>query len=306
MGRWTRTRWRVTGRTRRPPWRPLSGEAPTAVYADILDGETLWLAVSGLPSDKSTVVLQERTSGVRFTLAGEVVVVDRQPILSVRAELPAEPSALADLEDLHWDLYVEDPAFDAPRRVRSGPRRTDGPMRVPPTRDHRWQHAVVSDHEGLGVARRPVPPAAWLVGVTEGVGQVRLHLLLPGVVDARLLLFEQDRILGERPLAAERDGWSGVIGADCWSAELAPAAVDRVLLLAVGSPEDALPVRRTANALRVPTRAVLLPRVPRAHGPPELMPHLRYVEGGRLAIEVPAAGDRPTDRTGQPTRASGA
>lgn len=298
MDQWRKARTRATSVTRSPFVRGARTWRPHAGYADILDGDTLWLAVADVPGEQTRLVLQDQASPLRVMLRSEPVDVDGELRLSVREELTAPRVGLPHTEWLQLLLFAEAPSCDVPRRVRAALGSRHGPTRVPPSRDRRWQFAVVTDPGGLTITRRPVPPGAWLLDVSAEVGRVQLRLAVPDPDDPRLLLIDDDRVaepVEGLPLVAMGEDWLAELDERTWSAAIARRPDHRTMTLSVGTRRGRVPVLRNDNVLRSPNLAVVMPTMPTDTG---RVARLRFVEGGRLALTVSAsAGGTPTTAT---------
>lgn len=241
---------------------------PQAVYARMLDGEHLWLAVRteepGLllhPGNGDDLALPTRTEGdlltARFPLAQELEARDE----AVETTLDVRAGTAQKSEPVRWD--------GEPPRPGTAPM-----LLTPATRDRRWQFEIQSHRGRLRVVRRALDPAVWVASVRSDDGGVTLRLQLPGAARASVgpnasptLDVMVDQLVAAA-LACTTEGDDLVVRLS--SIDLAPGAVAP---LSIGG----LPVVRTHHQLRHPQPSVVLPTVA---GDVEL----RWLREGQLAI----------------------
>ncbi len=173
-----------------------------AVYARILDGDSLWLAVTGT---------DERV-GLRHEATGDVLEPENDapadPVAaSYRWHLPSALPPLADDTDHDTFLVVALPS-GAPLRAEALP--DPEPMRTPPTRDGRWQLDVRRREGGAVVVRRDRRgPVAEVVAVDQDDDGVTLTVTAPGGTATawRLLVVDGDgQRVGEVPMTTDDRG----------------------------------------------------------------------------------------------------
>ena len=224
-----------------PPPGPPPG-SPVAAYVGILDGQTLWLAVDAAPG---TLALRDDDGQVH-------------PLTSdLPEDDPTYRSVRADLREIlestpgdagGYDVVLVPGSGREPRQVWVAPfpRR---PTRVPPSRDGRWQLAMIRTAEGmLRVRRRRPAPGIEVLDLAEDPTSVRVAF---AATDAdRLDLVEEETVLASYPLTREGDRSVAVLT----EAGL-PEGTGQLVRLQVGD----LPLRRRANDLVAPNSAVLLP-----------------------------------------------
>ena len=239
---------RKAARTTRAVVRDLAGDAADAVYARVLDGEHLWVAV---PSAAGRPALQDPATG-------ELTQAEPLP-----GEDPAYASArwrLADVlpetEDAEALLVaVGEKGKPAALRLAAAP--PDSHLRTPPTADGRWRFLVVTDDDGfLRVRRTRAAHVARLLAITTADGGVRLRLGPPEPgLEPRLHFVRKDGTVAHS-VDAVTDGDDVV--ATLRTADV-PAAQGGYRI-AVGPADDPVTVARLTNDLTVTdSSAVLLP-----------------------------------------------
>lgn len=166
---------RARASVRRAPLEPTvppQPQGPRAVYARVLDGESLWLA---LASDPGPLALRHRATGTLMHLDN-----DAPPD-------PTYTSLLWRLTDLDGDEEATyDLVTDAGVPVLGGPTKAF-PMRTPPTHDRRWLYELTSEAGALVVRRTRPKRAVEITHVTLEEGRVRLWLT-PAPDQSRLRL----------------------------------------------------------------------------------------------------------------------
>ncbi|MCD4536304.1 hypothetical protein LRP67_19605 [Nocardioides sp. cx-169] len=215
-----------------------------AVYARILDGERLWLAVPARPGATLTVrglpggeqaLPTEHDAGLataRVDLAG---------LLAGSAEPEVVLTFALDGSPVEWS---------------GGP--LPGPTKVPPTRDGRWQLRVESADGRLRVLRAatdPVVPVTALSSDDEGA-----LLRLSVDAGAELVSVHDERVVGSTAV-----GPDGLVRPDLPPGRLAVRTGGRLL-----------PVVRRERDLKRPNFAVALPATRTGR--------LRWLPEGRLSI----------------------
>lgn len=249
------------------------------VYARILDGEHLWLAVR-TPAEAVELWAADGDADGDAIRVGVPTVPDGD-LVTARVPLAQLPSE-ADL------LLV----VDGRPAVYAG-EQDQGPLTAPPSRDGRWQYAVeVADDATVRVRRTSRAPEATLVHAVVDGDELVLTLDVPGDLERSLLLGTDDHQNGPRPIRP--DG----------TVRLSPDALEdrpgSLVTLAVGTAERHVDVRRSRNALRFPGAAVLLPGLT-TPGVEEPSPSLRWLRDGRLALarpDGPGAARQPTHEAG--------
>lgn len=223
------------------------------VYARILDGETLWLAVRG----PGTLTVHGPT-GSRPLTAESLPDTDG-PLLSARLDVASLLTATEGPATLTFDLD------GTPLSWANGP--LPGPTRVPPTRDGRWQLRLGAPDGRLRVVRAAVDPAVVVERIVGTTDAVELRLRVDG--DAELVSLDGDRVLAVVPVAA--DGTARLTA----TSDLPPGR------LAVRRGSGTLPVVRRDRDLKRPNFAVVLPSTPSGR--------LQWQPDGQLVIaEDPA------------------
>lgn len=200
------------------------------VYARLLDGETLWLAVRG------SGALAVHGPGGSAPVAAETLTDDAGPLLSARVDAAAllDAGGSADDAALTFDLDGRPLAWDK----EAAP----GPTKVPPTRDGRWQLRLAAPDGALRVLRAALDPAVVVEGITGTGDDVVLRLRVTG--PAELVSLDGEQVVGAVPVAPD-----GTARPDA----LPPGR------LAVRADGRTLPVVRRDRDLRRPNFAVALP-----------------------------------------------
>lgn len=228
-----------------------------AVYARVLDGDHLWLAV-------------EARAGASLSVRG--VPAGEQPVPTEhRGGLAVATVDVAGLlGDVDTDRVVLTLAVDgAPVTWEGGP--AVGPTKVPPTRDGRWQLRVVSAEGELRVVRTRADAAVAVASFAQA-GPDTVLLLDPGaagvdVEDATLVALDEDREVGRVEVRAGR----AVLDA---SLVVAEGVVARLALLTAAG---AVPVVRRERDLKRAHQAVALPACPGGR--------LQWQPDGQLALK---------------------
>lgn len=223
------------------------------VYARILDGSTLWLAVRG-----PGALTVHGPAGSR-PVDAETLVDTAGPLLSARLEVAALLAAADGPAALTFELDGTPLAWEKEP--------LPGPTKVPPTPDGRWQLRVGAADGHLRVLRAPVEEAVVVEQIVTGSDDdtVELHLRVTG--DAELVSLDGDTVLAAIPVAP--DGTARV------TAALPPGR------LAVRRAGATVPVVRRQRDLKRPNFAVALPSTPSGR--------LQWQPDGQLLIaEEPA------------------
>jgi hypothetical protein len=221
-----------------PPTPPRG--APVSAYARILDGQTLWLAVAAAPG---SLALREVGSDEIHELSSDLGE-DDPAYRSVRADLLGLPGDA----EASYDVVLVPPGVRGPRPVWSAPfPRT--PVRVPPSRDGRWQFALVRTDEGTLRVRR-TPPAPGLEVLDLAVDESGIRVAFTATDAAELRLVEDDTVLATYPVTRAGDHAVAVLTED-----RLPEGTGQLARLLAGD----TPLRRRANDLGNANHAVLLP-----------------------------------------------
>jgi hypothetical protein len=248
--------------------RPVRGsDSPVAVFAGILDGQRLWLAIEDRPG---SLALRDAASG--DVIAPENEVPDDQPgYRSARVdlgELPGDAEATYDVVLVPSGGRTVKPVWSEPLPGRR-PRVAE---------DGRTQYWLNRTDEGmLQVRRGAVDDAAELraVEVTDG----GLLLTVAGTGRTLALLAEGEPVVTFPTSATGPDTVTATMDA----ASL-PAADKKPTQVAIGEPGAWLPVRRRANDLAEPGRGAPLPQIQDEHGRGRL--RLRWSPGALLMARL--------------------
>jgi len=212
-----------------PPPTPPRG-APVAVFAGVLDGRSLWLAIEALPG---SLALREAGSGDVIALSGDLSE-DQPDYRSTRvdlAELPTPAGTAA------YDVVLVPSGGRSPKPVWTPPLAAATSAVVD---DTRWGLRR-SDDGHLRLTRTPVPPAAELTGILSLDEGIRVTTAPAGEL----------ALVGE----------SGETIATCADGLLTAAAVTGATPQLAGVTAGGLPIRRRDNDLTDPGRAVPLPEL---------------------------------------------
>lgn len=261
------------------------GSGPRAVYARILDGDSLWLAVE---EATGPLAIRDRATGRVTPLGSDLP--DHPGLISVRTDLAAqagsgETGAVFDVVTL---------ARRGAKQVWIATQTPDDPITTPPSRDDRWHFTIRRSDDGfLRIRRDPLVPTALVSSVAAAVGgsgltiQLRLSRAPSGL--PRLALVDTEN--RSHPLATVElhDTGEGA-GSRLWTGELTLADVPSepgvATLLAVVVGDEVWPVLRDHNDLRSPGRSVVLPGLTDPDGETELV-RVQYQHEARIRIWRP-------------------
>jgi hypothetical protein len=262
-----------------PPPPDAQGSRPRAVFAGVLDGRHLWLAVEATPGTLSLRELDDGQAGQVIALASDLVE-DDPHFRSVRADLADLPGPV----ESRFEVVMASPG-DRVERVWTPALPAPEPLTIPPADGVQWRVGRSADGT-LELARTPAEPGAVLVGIEADLEDtVTLHIAGAGP-DAELrLVDDQDgAVLLTRPLSRPLTDTDGVA-----TATLRPDDVpDRIGLSGSVYAGD-LPVRRRANELARPDTAVLLPQHQSDDGQSVALVY-RWLPDGVLRVRRPKAG----------------
>ncbi len=277
----------AVARTIRNRYRNRTGRGPRAVFAGILDGERLWLALdreAGEPAlvDVATGELLhpecDLPQGHADTEPGFRSV--RWPLSGV---LPVSDGAEVEV------VAIRDPGGRATRetvRVATLPDPA-GPNRTLDSDDERWQFVLVRDPRGaLRVRRRARPPVARVVEAQYVNRSAAITVESLGRDFSNLLLLDpkQRVILACLPMEATDRGFRRVVVDEDVPTQPGP------YLAAFGTPEDHIPIVRRNNDLAiVEPSSALLPVIIEPGGDEDSV-RLRYGPEGTLRFVRPQPG----------------
>lgn len=277
-----------------------------AVYADVLDGDHLWLAVTGVPEGTTVALEVQGAGGAVVPLEPELV----EPLAgggtSLRADLLELPlPRLAPGQDLTAAVVAVAP--DGSRvPVRTEPLPDRGPTRPPASSRGRWAHAVERRRDGALLLRRTAL-APWAEVASLAATDDELVAVVadpPPSADAgpmpsgglRFVLVDADGTV-----VAHLDASPSEPGGPSEAARrqarvpaavrLEPGALLRLELELPGS-GTRLPVRRAADGLRTPDAAVLLPGIEDDQHERPLL-RWRWTDAGDLAVVRPRQDAAP-------------
>ncbi len=261
------------------------GSGPRAVYARILDGDSLWLAVE---EATGPLAIRDRATGRVTPLGSDLP--DHPGLTSVRTNLAAqagtgETGAVFDVVTLSRrgakPVWIATPAID-------------DPITTPPSRDDRWQFTIRRSDDGfLRVRRDSLAPAAYVsstASTAAGTGlTIQLRLSRAPSHPPRLALVDTEN--RSHPLTTvELHDIDDGAESRLWSGELTIAAVPSepgvATLLAVVVGDEVWPVLRDHNDLRSPGRSVVLPGLTDPEGDTELV-RVQYQHEARIRIWRP-------------------
>lgn len=251
---------------------------PVVEHARILDGEHVWMAVSRVPA-RSALALQPQDGGPSVPLLDESGDDDASR-LAVCAALVALPPRSAT-----YDVVALAPSGEAvPVWTPALP--DLAPMKVPASRDGRWQHRLRRGDDGvLQVVRRPADPGVDLVSVGLHEGRIVLRIAADPVSDTvQLTRSEDDEV--EVELTGSRDD-HGLLELFVTLDDL-PLQPGLALRARCLGPAGLVPVRRRRNSLADPSSAVVLPALYADDERPTL--RVRFDGQGRLVLKQPPLG----------------
>ncbi len=278
------------------PPRPPRGAA-VGVYAEVLDGTTLWLAVEAAPGHLALLrAAPGPGDGGRpadpVVLHGDLVE-DDPAYRTVRADLLPVTE-----EGAGYDLVLVPPGGRPPRPVWIAPDLDRGPVITPPSPGGESRFELTRTEDGtVRLTRRPVPPAHDLLTLSDAGAGIDLWIgdALPAGasgsavdplsgLDAELLLLGPDGPLARFPLTRDDGRWHATI-----TRAGLPDGVAARTQVGVGTPEGWLPVRRRRNDLAGAGDAVLLPML---YGDLDDRPRmkLQWRRGGLLHARLIAQG----------------
>jgi hypothetical protein len=254
-----------------------SASGPRAVYARVLDGERLWLALAAGAGEPA----------LRRVDTGEVVhpdddlppgQTDHEPgFRSVRWLLT---TVVPEADGAELEVVVHPADGGAPQPVLGPGPHPESPARADTTPDGRWR--FVLDHDPgqvLRVRRVAVPPAARLLSVSVAPGAVTIVCERAGRDHADLLLVDNDDQVAAR-LGA--DATEGAFTCTLRDADLPTSGGYRV---ALGAPDDFVPIFRWHTDINIPDPTnVLLPMFTGEDGD-RVSARLRFGAGGALRLQ---------------------
>lgn len=280
-----------------PPRRGTAG--PEAVYAAVLDGDRLWLAVSGVAEDARFLL---ETDDDEVPLVAEVTEPLRDGAdaavlgTSIRAELLDLPlPAVGPGEVARYRVLARDAAGARPLRLPA-PRVED--VTTTPRASRGWVLQTVDrDEAGLLVLqRRGYRPWAEVLDLSVGNATLYAHLRMPADIRADAVLHdERGQVLASDELRLRDSPTTGPTAALTIHTNDLPLAEGESARLVLDERTGAQPieVRRRHHQLTAPDAAVSLPGV--TDGLAE-RPRLRWrwFPDGGLGVHrpSPAAGGR--------------
>ncbi len=249
---------------------PPAGSA-VAVYAGLLDGETLWLAVD---APAGVIALRDTRTGDLVELDNDLDEADPR-YLAVRADL----GGLGGDAPVSYAVVLVPPDGAArPLWVAPFP---DVPTVTPPSCDGRAQLGLGRGRDGtLEVTREPLPAAARLRSVSAVPEGIELLLDDVGAGGDLLLVADDGAVRASWPLVADGDLFRGVLTVDGL-----PTTGERFGKLAVGTPASSKRIRRRANGLADPHAAVVLPELV-GEDPENPVARLRWSPEATLALRL--------------------
>lgn len=250
---------------------------PVVVYAAILDGQTLWLAIEAAPG---SLALRDVETGVVVGLKSDLTE-DKQAYRSIRVAL----TDLGGEDERSWEPVLVPSGGGTPKPVWSYPLPEPGPTKIPPSRDGSLQFALQRTDDGaLHIARHRRPRNAELRSVEILDTGIGLSLGQVDPEDTHLLVVGKGEVIASFPLTREGDTATCVLSADGL-----PAGARPFVRLAVGTLEHRRPIHRWRNDLRDPNSAVLPILFGRDDGEARL--RLRFERKGALSARLSEPGD---------------
>ncbi len=215
-----------------------------SAFAGILDGQSLWLAIEAMPG---SLALRESVSGDVIALAGDLPE-DQPAYRAIRVDLAGLPGD----DEATYDVVLVPAGGRSPKRVWTDP--LTGPPPAP-ARDGRTQYALRRDDEGMLQVRRSSLPSSAVLRRIEVVAD-GLELTLDGAGSTVVLVGEDGAVLATFPTSDTGDASTVLLSAA--ALPLGVVAKTRVLTVQDGNRR---PIRRHANDLADPGRAVPLPHL---------------------------------------------
>lgn len=216
-----------------------SGTGPEAVYARVLDGEHLWVALEAGAGRPALLV----------TDTDRLVEAPGEP--DPAAPYAAARWALADLLPLtdgaEASVVALPPGGGSPQSVRPAPPAPESNMRVPATGDGRWRYALVAD-DGVLRVRRTLAVRLARLGTIRALGQeVELTCQLPDADVAPALHFVTKDGAVARSVDATLVGTDLVVRLSARDLPEEPAGYR----LGVGAVEDPISIVRRTNDVHI-------------------------------------------------------
>jgi hypothetical protein len=261
-----------------------SADRSQAVYARVLDGERLWLA---LDADAGEPALRRVDSGEILQPVDDLSPgqADHEPgFRSVRWLLT---TLVAESDGAELEVVVRPTGGGSPQRVLGPAPHPESPARADTTADGRWRFVLDSEPgPGLRVRRTAVPAAARLLAVSAAHGAVTLECERAGRDRADLLLVDTDgQVAARLDTEPTERGFSRTLS----NADLPAHGGYRVVL---GAPDDFVPVVRWHTDLHLPDpTSVLLPMLTDEDGD-RVSARLRYGPGGALRLQCVELGSK--------------
>lgn len=256
-------------------------DGPQAIYARILDGRSLWLAVHGA------------LDGVALRLEGA------SDLIHPTNDAPP----VAGIHSIRWRLNEALPPHAGGPEVyelvvlpgsiplHADPLTPPAPMRTPPAPDGRTQFDLRRRETGALVIRREAVPAhcpVVAVALTEAGASFTFEHL--GRTDPRLLLVDgEGRTVSTVSVTDEKGLSVGVVGPDD-----IPAEQGRHWFLSVADVDLELPLRRARNDNTAPGRSTALPLMWTGQGPGLSLVRFEWQPEGRLRITRRPDGTGPS------------
>jgi hypothetical protein len=237
-----------------------------AVFARVIDGDSLWLAVDGAPAGSRAALVRGKE---------QLPLDDDADDAAAAAAADRYLSVRADLTRLDWEagtpyqLCVGGPRDWTPVTSAELPRLD--PVRVPTSRDGEWRHELRRADDGtLTLTREPRSPGIPYAGL--GVEDDAVVVTLADGTVTELVL-DADGTEVRRPVAGGR--------CEVRPSDLPDAAGVSYRVLA-RTPSGDRPVVRRDHDLARPNRALLLPEIADADGVATL--RVRIEQDGALVV----------------------
>jgi hypothetical protein len=254
-----------------------SANGPRAVYARVLDGERLWLA---LDAGVGEPALRRPDSGEILRPDDDLPSgqADHEPgFRSVRWLLT---TVVPEADGAELEVVVLPDGGGSPQRLLGPGGHPESPSRADTTPDGRWRFVLDADPGlVLRVRRLAVPPAARLLSVSAAHGAVTLECEVSGHDRPDLLLVDNDgQVAARLETTPTERGFVRTLG----DADLPAPGGYRV---ALGTPDDFVPVFRWHTDLHIPDPTnVLLPMLTDEDGD-RVTARLRFAPGGALRLQ---------------------
>lgn len=251
--------------------RDSAADGPAAVFARVIDGDSLWLAIEGHAPGSRVALVHGRESVALTDDSGA----SEDDVLSVRTDL----TRLDWTPETDYQIRVGSPAGGWVPLASAELPDLD-PVRTPLSRDGAWRHVLERQGDGtLTLSRHAVAPPVPLTGVTVDGDAIVCTLDVTATSVSDVVLTHDD---SEIRLPVGKGRFAVTTG------DLPPGPGGSFRVSAETS-SGRRPVARRHHDLAKPVRALVLPELVGPDDEPAL--RVRFDQDGRLMIRRPE-GDR--------------